>query len=321
MTRALAKRKRSNSTLASTIRVAAYLRQSVSDDLEFNSLDAQHEAIRSYVASQKAEGWILLPEDYRDSGFSGGTIDRPAFARLLEDARSGKIDIVIVHRIDRLSRSLSDFSRIIELFQEQDVSLVSVTQQFNTASSMGQLTLNILMSFAQFERQMIAERTRDKMGATRRRGQWTGGRPVLGYDLVDKRLVIHTTESEQVREISRLYLDYRSLIAVAAEANRRGWKTKSHTTKVGKVLQSRPFDKHAVRRILSHPIYLGKVHYDGQLYAGEHEAIVEEDTWNAVQRLLKQNGANRNGNGSCNGNAILRGLVRCGACGSAMTPN
>ena len=306
-----------------TVRVAIYTRKSTEEglDQDFNSLDAQRQAIEAFVESQRGKGWLALPERYDDGGYSGATTDRPAFQRLLSDIETGLIDVVAVYRIDRLSRSLADFARILAIFEKHGVAFVSITQQFSTADSSGKLLMNILMSFAEFERAQIAERTRDKMAATRRRGQWTGGRPALGYDLINKKLVINTVEAERVREIFRLYADYGSLIAVAAEANRRGGKTKSYTTKVGQVLQGRAFDKHAVRRVVSSPLYVGKVSYAGELHEGEHDAIIDEETWAAAQKLLKQNGQSRNGNGCGNGNTILQGLVRCGVCGSAMVPH
>ncbi len=201
---------------ASTLRVAIYTRKSTEEGLEgeFNSLDAQRQAVEAYIVSQRGEGWVALPERYDDGGFTGANTDRPAFRRLLRDVREGKAQSVAVYKIDRLSRSLSDFAKIMDLFERHGVTFVSVTQQFNTTSSMGQLMLNILMSFAQFERETIAERTRDKMAATRRRGLWTGGQPVLGYDVRDKRMVLNEEEAEQVRTVFELYLARGSFLAV-----------------------------------------------------------------------------------------------------------
>ena len=208
-------------TKPAPVRVAGYVRQSVADNLEFGSLDAQAEAIRAFARSQRSEGWSLISQDYRDDGLSGGTLRRPGLERLLSDIENGLVDVVVVQRIDRLSRSLLDFAKLMDFFEKNDVAIVSVTQSFNSSNSMGQLTLNILMSFAQFERQMISERTADKMGATRKRGQWTGGRPVLGYDLTNKKLIVNPAETEQVRGIFRLYLDLGSLISVTQELGRR----------------------------------------------------------------------------------------------------
>ncbi len=201
---------------ASTYRVAIYTRKSTDEGLEgeFNTLDAQRQAVDAYVRSQRGEGWVALPERYDDGGYSGRNTDRPAFRRLLRDVKEGKVESVAVYKIDRLSRSLADFAKIMDLFEHHGVTFVSVTQQFNTTSSMGQLMLNILMSFAEFERQTIAERTRDKMAAARRRGLWTGGQPVLGYDVRDKKLVLDEEEAEKVRTVFDRYLPRGSLLAV-----------------------------------------------------------------------------------------------------------
>lgn len=271
------------------------------------------------MASQRGEGWTALPDRYDDGGHTGANTDRPAFQQLLQDIAAEKIDTVAVYKIDRLSRSLLDFARIMDVFDQHGVSFVSVTQQFNTSTPMGQLMLNILMSFAQFERETIAERTRDKMGATRRRGMWTGGRPVLGYDLQDKKLTVNEQEAEQVREIFRLYLELGSILAVAEELNRRGWRTKTVECKNGKVMQGRAWDKHSVQRLLTSPLYAGKVRYDGELHDGAHDAIIDQEVWDAVQHQLQHNTRNGGGAPGVKSGSLLQGLLRCGVCGTAMT--
>ena len=223
------------------VRCACYSRKSTCEglDSDFNTLDAQREACEAYIQSQRSEGWQLAADRYDDGGFSGGNIERPAMNRLLADIKAGLIDCVIVYKVDRLSRSLLDFARLIDVFDQHNVSFVSVTQQFNTATSMGRLVLNVLLSFAQFEREIISERTSDKMCAARRKGKWLGGPPILGYD-VDRekhRLIINPEEAEMVRELFDQYLQRRSLLAVVQEVNHRGWTTKSYET--NSKLQSR----------------------------------------------------------------------------------
>src|SRR5690554_280558 len=213
-----------------TLRCAIYTRKSTEDGLEqeFNSLDAQRDAGEAYIASQKSEGWVCLPDKYDDGGFTGGNMDRPALQRLLADIEAGKVDCIVVYKVDRLSRSLIDFSKIMDVLERHKVSFVSVTQQFNTSTSMGRLMLNVLLSFAQFEREMISERTRDKIAATRRKGKWTGGCPMLNYDVVEGggRLRVNEDEAARVRDIFDLYLDRQSLLATSTELEARGWTTK-----------------------------------------------------------------------------------------------
>ncbi|GIW90220.1 MAG: integrase [Pirellulaceae bacterium] len=307
------------------IRCAIYTRKSTEEGLEqdFNSLDAQREAGEAYIKSQAAEGWTLLPERYDDGGFSGGSLDRPALKRLLADIEAGKVDCVVVYKVDRLSRSLLDFARLMETFERHGASFVSVTQQFNTATSMGRLVLNVLLSFAQFEREIIGERIRDKLAAMRRKGKWAGGVPILGYD-VDRsngspRLVINAREAAQVRDIFRLYLSHGSLLAVVNELARRGWRTKTWRTKKGKTLGGRLFDKGSLYSLLTNPLYIGQVRHKGDVYPGEHEPIVEVEVFQQVQAMLQSNGRSggvlvRNRHG-----ALLKGLLFCKACGRAMT--
>ncbi|MBL8760798.1 MAG: recombinase family protein [Phycisphaerae bacterium] len=315
------------------VRCAVYTRKSTEEGLnqEFNSLDAQRESALAFIASQKHAGWVCLPEKYDDGGFTGGNIERPALKRLMADIEAGAVDCVVVYKVDRLSRSLLDFSRIMELFERTGVSFVSVTQQFNTTHSMGRLTLNILLSFAQFEREIISERTRDKIAAARKRGKYALGKPVLGYDyapapapFAGKRLVPNPQEAAIVREIFELYLEHKSLLKVAELASANGWATKGWTSSTGRAVGKRPFDKTTVSRLLRHPLYTGKVPHKGAVYDGEHEGIVEPEVFARVQAQLKLGsqfgGAIVRSTGSGEG-SLLRGLVRCKACGCAMTPN
>lgn len=304
------------------IRCAIYTRKSTNHGLEqaYSSLDAQRDSAEAYIRSQESLGWVCLPEIYDDGGYSGGNMDRPALNRLLSDIKAGLIDCVIVYKVDRLSRSLHDFGKIVELFDKYDVSFVSVTQHFNTTNSMGRLTLNILLSFAQFEREMISERTRDKMAATRKRGKWTGGRPVLGYDLLDTKLVINELESERIREIFTMYLERRSLLSVAKELNSRGWTTKRWTTKKNTIRGGGAFTKNNLHYLLRNPVYIGKVKFQEQMYEGEHDGIVDTEVFTEVQQLLLEQGKSGGRNGPrTNHGGILGGLLRCQSCQCSMT--
>jgi site-specific DNA recombinase len=310
---------------APTIRCAIYTRKSSDEGLqqEFNSLDAQREAAEAYIASQKAEGWVCLPDRYDDGGFTGGNMDRPALRRLLTDIDAGHVDCVIVYKVDRLSRSLLDFARIMETFDRQNISFVSVTQHFNTTNSMGRLTLNVLLSFAQFEREIIGERIRDKIAASRARGKWTGGTPILGYD-VDRsnggpKLVVNAVEATQVREIFELYLELGSLLPVVAELERRGWVNKVWATRDGRKRGGLVFDKCRLHNLLTNLLYVGKVKHKKEVYAGEHEAIVPDDVFERVQRQLHRNGRSGTSQFRNRHGALLRGLLFCRACGRAMS--
>lgn len=309
-----------------TIRCAIYTRKSTSEGLEqeFNSLDAQREAAESFVASQKSEGWTVLPQRYDDGGFTGANADRPALQQLLEDITDRRIDVVVVYKVDRLSRSLLDFARLIELFEKYGVSLVSVTQSFNTATSMGRLTLNILLSFAQFERELISERTRDKMGAARRKGKWIGGTPPIGYRLPPGggRLEIDPQEAALVREVYDLYQQRRSIIQVVEELRRRGRKTRQRQTSTGRVLGGKPLSVSNVHSILTNAVYAGKIRYEGELYAGEHEGIISETVFEAVAEIMSTNhwSGNQDDKHKASAEFPLAGLLRCGACDSALTP-
>ncbi len=319
---------RSKKTIAPTtqrVRCAIYTRKSTEEGLEqeFNSLDAQRESGEAFVASQVHEGWSCLKERYADGGFTGGNMERPALRRLLTDIEAGKIDCVVVYKVDRLSRSLLDFARLVEVFDKHRVSFVSVTQQFNTASSMGRLVLNVLLSFAQFEREIIGERIRDKIAATRRKGKWSGGLPVLGFD-IDRthgspRLVASAGEAARVREIFQLYLSLGSLLPVVDELERRGWRNKAWKTKKGEVKGGRPFDKGNLYALLTNPLYVGKIKHKTDLYQGQHEAIVDAEVFQLVQLTLGRNGRTggvqvRNRHG-----ALLKGLLICKSCDRSMT--
>lgn len=306
-----------------TIRAAIYTRKSTEDGLEqeFNSLDAQRESGEAFIKSQAALGWTCLPERYDDGGFSGGSLERPALRRLLNDIEAGRVDCVAVYKVDRLSRSLTDFARLMEAFEKHRVSFVSVTQQINSANSMGRLMLNVLLSFAQFERELVSERTRDKIAAARRKGKWVGGMPLLGFDVVDSKLVVNPDEAEQVRQIFALYVEHEGLIPVVAELERRGWRNKAWVTKAGTKRGGRLFDKGTVWNLLRNVAYIGQVGYKDEVHDGEHEAIVDHDLWQKVQAKLQKNG--RTGGAAVRNQfgAILKGLLHCGSCGCSMIPS
>jgi DNA invertase Pin-like site-specific DNA recombinase len=303
-------------------RCAIYTRVSTDErlDMEFNSLDAQREAGLSYIASQKGEGWILVGDHYDDGGFSGGSMDRPALQRLLRDVESGRIDVIVVYKVDRLSRSLTDFARIVEVFEKSKASFVSITQQFNTTTSMGRLTLNILLSFAQFEREVIGERIRDKFAASRRKGMWMGGTPPLGYDVAERKLVINDKEADLVRLIFKQFLRVGSATKLAQELRRAGHTTKSWTTQDGKRRAGKPIDKGAIYKILGNRTYLGEAVHKGTPHPGEHEAIIDRGTWDKVHVILAENAVVRANGARAQTPALLRGLIFAPG-GRAMTPS
>lgn len=311
-----------NKTEKKALRCAIYTRKSVAEGLEqeFNSLDAQRESAEAYIASQKQEGWSCLDQHYDDGGFSGGNLERPAMRQLLADVEAGKIDVVVVYKVDRLSRSLLDFARIMEVLDKHGVSFVSVTQQFNTTSSMGRLTLNILLSFAQFEREIISERTRDKMGAARKKGKWVGGRPFLGYDIAPegRALVVNETEAERVRGIFGLYLDHQSIKNTAEELNNRGWTLKQWTTQKGKLHGGGRFTKSSLHGLLTNVAYIGKVNYQGHVADAEFPAIVSKEVFEAAQKCLMENSRTSGARVRNRYSALLRGILRCGHCDRSM---
>jgi site-specific DNA recombinase len=292
-------------------RCAIYTRKSSEEGLEqeFNSLDAQREACEAYTASQKAEGWVLLRYRYDDGGFSGGTLDRPALKRLLADIEAGLIDVVVVYKIDRLSRSLMDFAKLVEVFDRCGVTFVSVTQSFNTTTSMGRLTLNILLSFAQFEREVIGERIRDKFAASRKRGMWMGGFVPLGYDVKERKLVVNEGEAALVRHIFERFIQLGSVTLAVRELQADGRLTK----------RGKPFDKGIVYKLINNRVYVGEAVHKGTSYPGEHEAIIDRDTFDKVQAILASNGYARAAVTRSRTPALLRGLIFTEA-GRAMTP-
>jgi len=305
-----------------TIRCAIYTRKSTDEGLkmEFNSLDAQRESAEAFIKSQVAEGWVALPEKYDDGGFSGGNMDRPAMKRLMAEVQAGKVDCIVVYKVDRLSRSLMDFSRIMETLDHHGCSFVSVTQQFNTTHSMGRLTLNILLSFAQFEREIIAERTRDKMSAARRKGKWVGGHPILGYDIdrTIRRLVINPQEGEIVRGIFSIYEEKKSLLETLREVNSRGWERKRWLTRDNRMVGGGPWDKNNLYSMLTNIAYTGRVAYGGEIYPGEHEALLETAAWEDVLSILKSNG--KSGTTRNSTDAALRGILYCAHCNVEQNP-
>jgi site-specific DNA recombinase len=306
------------------VRCAVYTRKSTEEGLEqeFNSLDAQRESAEAYIASQRHAGWTCLPDRFDDGGFTGGNMDRPALARLLADIQAGKVHAVVVYKVDRLSRSLLDFAKMMETFDHYHVSFVSVTQQFNTATSMGRLVLNVLLSFAQFEREIISERTRDKIAATRRKGKWSGGHPLLGYDVDPRgsRLIVNEAEAKRVRVIFALYLEHRGLIPVIQELERRGWVNKRWVTRKGQARGGRAFTKTSLYHLLTNVTYAGHVQYKQEVHAGEHEAIVDPAVWQEVQATFKRNGPDRSPPVRNRYGAFLKGLLHCVPCACAMTP-
>jgi DNA invertase Pin-like site-specific DNA recombinase len=276
-----------------SLRCAIYTRKSSEEGLEqsFNSLDAQREACLSYIQSQKHEGWKALSTPYDDGGFSGGTLIRPAMTKLLEDISAGKVDLVVVYKVDRLTRSLSDFARIVEAFDAKGVSFVSVTQAFNTSTSMGRLTLNVLLSFAQFEREVTGERIRDKIAASKRKGMWMGGQVPIGYDLKDRKLLVNEKEAATVRWIFDRYLVLKSVRALKDEMDASGVVTKTRTNAEGRTSGGLKWFRGALYQMLRNPLYVGEIRHRDQVYPGEHQAIVSREIWNEVQRTLTDHAA------------------------------
>jgi site-specific DNA recombinase len=292
------------------LRCAIYTRKSTEHGLEqeFNSLHAQREACEAYIKSQASQGWKCLSQHYDDPAYSGGNLDRPALKKLLADIEAGRIDVVVVYKIDRLTRSLADFAKLVDAFDARSISFVAVTQQFNTTTSMGRLTLNVLLSFAQFERELSSERVRDKIAASRRKGKWTGGTVPLGYEARDKKLVINKDEAETVRTIFRRYLELKSFSKLVADLDRRGIVTKRRNTKVAKYNGGIPFTYGPLAYFLKNRIYIGEMHHRGKWFKGEHEAILDRRTFDRVQELLKSNASGRNIKRSESG-ALLAGKL------------
>lgn len=301
---------------------AIYTRKSTTEgmDQDFTSLDAQRESAENYIKSQQHEGWTACDERYDDGGFTGANIERPALQKLLNDIKEGKINCVVVYKVDRLSRSLLDFSQLLEFFEKHNVAFVSVTQQFNTNTSMGRLTLNILLSFAQFEREIISERTKDKLGAARKRGQWLGGRPPFGYDREkdSKKLVVNSADAKLVKEIFELYLQGNSLLKVAKILNDQGHRTKFRVTRRGNNYGGKKFGVTQIQHLVKNVLYIGKVEYAGQIYDGQQPAIIDEETFKKVQQKLVENRVARRAlkNTDCSG--LLTHLLKCKTCGTRM---
>ncbi|MFC3086233.1 recombinase family protein [Tabrizicola soli] len=308
------------------IRCAIYTRKSSDEGLDqaFNSLDAQHEACAAYIASQRHEGWKLIPDRFDDGGLSGGTLDRPALQRLLAEIDAGRIGMVVVYKIDRLTRSLVDFGRLVERLDARGCSFVSVTQAFNTATSMGRLTLNVLLSFAQFEREVTAERIRDKIAASKKKGLWMGGALPLGYDRHPdpqrRELVVNPVEAEVVQQLFRLYADLGNLRLVEIEAERRGLRPKTLVSRTGRVRGGAPFARGQLHHLLSNPVYIGRIRHKDQTYPGQHPAIIEDGLWQEVQdKLIAASARPRGRNEATTDPRILTGKLRDEA-GDLLTP-
>ncbi len=293
------------------LRCAVYTRKSSEEGLEqaFNSLDAQREACEAYIKSQAGEGWHLVRTRYDDGGVSGGTMDRPALQQLLADITARKVDTVVVYKVDRLTRSLADFAKIVEVFDAHGVSFVSVTQQFNTTTSMGRLTLNMLLSFAQFEREVTGERIRDKIAASKKKGMWMGGYPPLGYDVVDKKLVVNQQEAETVRHIFRRYLEHGCVRELRRELDDAGYRSKLRKSADGNITGGTPFTRGALYALLQNRLYIGEVVHKDASYPGEHDAIVDEALWQAVQTRLAENRIDRKFRKDAKETSLLAGLI------------
>src|SRR5438874_4656268 len=296
---------------ASHKRCAIYTRKSSEEglDQEFNALAAQREACEAYIRSQQHEGWVLARTRYDDGGFSGGKLERPGLQTLLADIQAGRIDIVVVYKVDRLTRSLADFARLVEVFDAESVSFVSVTQQFNTTSSMGRLTLNVLLSFAQFERDVTGERIRDKITASKKKGMWMGGNVPLGYDASERTLVINPAEAETVRRIFALYRKLGCVRRVKEEADRLGLQTNCSTTANGATRGGKPLSRGHIYAVLSNPIYTGQIAHKGELYPGQHRALIDAVTWAAVRDQVAGNGSDHRRQARAAEPSLLAGLL------------
>ncbi len=306
------------------IRCAIYTRKSHEEglDQEFNSLDAQRLSAENYIASQAGQGWVALPQYYDDGGYSGGNLDRPALQRLFTDIKEGKIDCVVVYKIDRLTRSLLDFSQIVQIFDSQNCGFVSVTQSFNTNNSMGKLMLNVLLSFAQYERELTGERIRDKFESSKKKGIWMGGQIPLGFDLGDRKLIINESEALTIKLIYKHYLKTNSITQVVRDVNQMGLTTKQWVSKKGKIHKGQKFNKNSIERILKNPLYIGKTVHKGNIYDGQHESIVEDKIYDEVQDIFKKKSREKIvlPDSRMTTPPLLKGLVNCGVCGCLMSP-
>jgi site-specific DNA recombinase len=294
-------------------RCAVYCRVSTDErlDQEFNSIDAQREAGHAYIASQRAEGWIPVADDYDDPGYSGGNTERPGLKRLMADIERGLVDIVVVYKIDRLTRSLADFSKMVEVFERRKVSFVSVTQQFNTTTSMGRLMLNVLLSFAQFEREVTGERIRDKIAASKRKGMWMGGVPPLGYDVVNRQLIVNDAEAAIVQRIFQEMLTIGSTTQIAANLTAEGITTKAWVTRSGQMHSGSRIDKKYLYKLLRNRLYLGEISHKGSWHPGVHSAIIDHGLWGQVHEILASDGHTRSVETKARSrtDALLRGLL------------
>ncbi len=307
---------------AKRLRCAIYTRKSSEEGLEqaFNSLDAQREACAAFILSQKHEGWMVLPTLYDDGGFSGGTLDRPALKLLLSDIAEGRVDVVVVYKIDRLTRSLFDFAKIVEAFEAKGVSFVSITQQFNTSTSMGRLTLNVLLSFAQFERELAGERIRDKIAASKKKGMWMGGLPPLGYDVKDRKLVVNEEEARAVLHIFRRYVERKSVRALKTELEEAGIRSKQRILSDGTPYGGQKLSRGALYLMLQNRIYRGEITHKGNAYPGEHSAIVDQALWDQVQAVLAENRVDRKTGSYAKQPSLLAGLA-LDETGERLTPS
>lgn len=308
-------------TFKRRMRCAVYTRKSSEEglDQDYNSIDAQRDAGHAYVASQRAEGWIPVADDYDDPAFSGGNMERPALKRLMADIEAGKVDVVVIYKIDRLTRSLADFSKMVEVFERQGVSFVSVTQQFNTTTSMGRLMLNVLLSFAQFEREVTGERIRDKIAASKRKGMWMGGIPPLGYDVENRRLVPNPKEAKLIRQIFERFVELGSGTKLVKELRLDGATTKAWTTQDGRVREGKPIDKGLIHKLLHNRTYLGELRHKEKWYPAEHLPIIDHRLWDDVQAILSTNYRVRAGLNRGRGDFLLKGIV-FGNDGRALSP-
>ena len=308
--------------MADPVRCAIYTRKSTEEGLEqeFNSLDAQREACAAYILSQKHEGWCANPDIYDDGGYSGGNMQRPGLVQLMADVAAGKVNVIVVYKVDRLTRSLADFARIVDVLDAAGASFVSVTQSFNTTTSMGRLTLNVLLSFAQFEREVTGERIRDKIAASKRKGMWMGGPVPLGYDVVDRKLIVNQAEADQVRHIMDRYLEVGSVRAIVEELAVAGFRTKVRPLRNGSSIGGVAFSRGGLFHLLSNCVYVGEVRHKGMTYDGQHDAIIERELWDRVQAALADKAPARTRRANIRHPSILAGLVFDGH-GRQMTPS
>ena len=303
------------------MRCAVYTRKSSEEglDQEYHSIDAQRDAGHAYIASQRAEGWIAVADDYDDAAYSGGNMERPALKRLMADIEAGKIDVIVIYKIDRLTRSLADFSKMVEVFERQGVSFVSVTQQFNTTTSMGRLMLNVLLSFAQFEREVTGERIRDKIAASKRKGMWMGGIPPIGYDVANRRLTPNEAEAKTIAHIFQRFVELGSTTKLVKELRLDGVTSKAWTTQDGRVREGKPIDKGLIYKVLNNRTYLGELRHKELWYQAEHPPIITKSIWDDVHAILSTNGRVRATTTRAKTQYLLKGIV-FGSDGRAMSP-